>query len=350
MISQKSRFDLAVIMPVLNEEKHIGQTLEQLYQQDFPMDRLEIVVADGGSTDRTREIVESYKKRFGSLKLLENPTSKPSSGRNAGVKNSTAPYVVVIDGHVHIPSKTLLRDIVNLFQSTQAACLCCQQPLTPPGINEFELSVALCRTSFFGTSPVQKYSDFEGEVDPAFYGSMWTRETFEKIGYFDEQFDACEDIDFNFRVRQAALKSYLSQKLTVFFFPRSSLQGLWRQMFRYGLGRFRFVRKHNLMAPVQWLAGAGVAGLALMALLSFLYTPAFDVFKSLVALYLLIVVLFSAGLAAKDKHLGCLLYGPLIFPVIHFGFGIGFLSGLLERFTGPRRYRSKTNSQTLSLI
>lgn len=90
--------------------------------------------------------------------------------------------------------------------------------------------------------------------------------------------------------------------------------------------------------------------MAFLLILSFLYTPAFGLFKSLVAIYLLIVVLFSAGLTAKEKHLGCLLYGPLIFPVIHFGLGTGFLSGLLETVTGPRSPRSKTDSQSLSLI
>lgn len=338
-------------MPVLNEEKHIGHILEQLYQQDFPMDRLEIVVADGGSTDRTREIVESYKNRFGLLKLLENPARKPSSGRNAGIKNSTAPYIVVIDGNVHLPSKSLLRDIVELFQSTQSDCLCGPQPLTPPGLNEFELSVALCQTSLLGYKPdAEIYSNFEGEVDPTSSGGMWTRETFDKIGYFDDKFDSCEDVDFNYRVRQASLKSYLSTKLAVFYYPRSSLQSLWRQMFRYGLGRFRFARKHNLLVPVQWIAGAGVLGLAFLALLSFLFTPVFGLFKFLVTFYLLIVVLFSAGLAVKEKHLECLLYGLLIFPTIHFGMGIGFLSGLLEHFTGPRQKRPTTGGNTLSLI
>ncbi|MBU8934073.1 MAG: glycosyltransferase family 2 protein [candidate division Zixibacteria bacterium] len=351
MTAQKSKFELAVVMPVLNEEKFIGRTLEQLYQQDFPMDKLEIVIADGGSTDRTCEIVESYKSRFGSLKLLTNPTRRPSSGLNAGVKNSTAPYIVVIDGHVHIPGNTLLRDIVDLFQTSQAACLCRLQPPTAPGLNEFELSVALCRSSLLGHRPGSEIcADYEGEVDPTSFGSMWTRETFDRIGYFDEQFDACEDVDFNHRVKQVGLKSYLSPKLTVFNYPRSSLQALWQQMFRYGFGRFRFARKHNLIAPVQWITLAGVVGMGFLLLLSFLYTPAFGLFKSLVALYLLVVVLFSAGLTAKEKHLGCLLYGPLIFPTIHIGLGAGFLSGLIERLTGPRNPRSKSDSQSLSLI
>ncbi len=342
LFQSQPKYDLAIVMPVFNEEKYIGQTLEQIYQQDFPMDRLEIVVADGGSSDRTREIVSSYKNRFGSLKLLDNPIKKPSSGRNAGVKNSSATYIVVIDGHVYIPSKSLLTDIVKTFESTGAACLCRPQPLTPPDLNEFELTVALCRGSLLGHKPGSEiYSDFESEVDPTSSGGMWTRETFEKIGYFDEQFDACEDVDFNRRVFNARLKSYLSPKLKIFYYPRSTIRGLWRQMKRYGLGRFRFAFKHKDISIMQWLAAAGVLGFGLLLLLSFLYTPIFNLFKIVVAFYLLVVILFSLSLAVKQKHLGCLLYGPLIFPTIHFGLGVGFLSGILDFFSKPRQYKPK---------
>jgi len=331
LAESESKFDLAIVMPVLNEERFIGQTLEQIYMQDFPMDRLEVVVADGGSHDRTREIVESYKNRFGSLKLLDNPVRKPSSGRNAGIRNSTAPYIIVIDGHVYLPSKTILKDAVELFQKTGAACLCRPQPLTPPDINEFELAVALCRGSALGHKPGSEiYADFEGEVDPTSSGAVWTREALDRIGLFDENFDACEDVELNYRVFKARLKSWLSPALKIFYYPRSTLKGLWRQMRRYGLGRFRFSRKHRVLSITQWIAGAGAAGFTILAVLSFLSARVFSVFQTAVAFYLLLVVFYSLHLALRHRHLGCLLYGPLIFPTIHFGLGFGFLSGLVE--------------------
>ncbi len=331
MAEKEFKYDLAVVMPVLNEEKFIGQTLEQIYMQDFPMDRLEVVVSDGGSHDRTREIVESYKGRFGSLKLLDNPVRRPSSGRNVGIKNSIAPRIVVIDGHVYLPSKTLLQDVVEIFDRTGAACLCRPQPLSPPDINEFEQAVAFCRGSILGHKPGSEiYADYEAEVDPTSSGAMWTREAFERVGLFDEDFDACEDVELNYRVFRARLKSYLSPKLKIFYYPRSTLKGLWRQMRRYGLGRFRFSRKHKIFSVSQWIAGAGVAGFAILAALSFLSARIFSVFQVAVALYLLVVIFFSLHLALKHRHLGCLLYGPLIFPAIHFGLGTGFLTGLLE--------------------
>lgn len=333
MTPRESKFELAIVMPTLNEEKFIGQTLEQIYLQDYPMDKVEIAVADGGSTDRTREIAESFKNRFGSLKVLDNPIRRPSSGRNVGIKNTTAPYAAVLDGHIYIPSKSLLRDIVDLFKTTGASCLCRPQPLTPPDINEFEMAVALCRGSALGHKPGSEiYVDFEGEVDPTSSGAMYSRSVFDQIGYFDEIFDACEDVDFNHRIKKAGLKSFLSSRLKVFYYPRSSVKGLWRQMVRYGRGRFRFAFKHQEFSLMQWLAGVGVLGFFLLLFLALFSSAIASAFRTVCALYLLVVVFFSLFLAVREKRLGCLLYGPLIFPTIHFGLGVGFLSGLYEQF------------------
>jgi GT2 family glycosyltransferase len=333
MSNAESKYEVAVVMPVLNEEKYIGRTLDQIYMQDFPMDRVEVVIADGGSTDRTREIAESYKNRFGSLKVVNNPGRLSSAGRNVGIKNSTAPYIIVLDGHSHIPSKNLFKDMVELFRTTEARCLCRAQPMTPPDINEFELAVAYCRASAIGHNPVSDiYSDYEGEVDPTSSGAMYHRSVFEEVGYFDENFDACEDVDFNYRVKKAGLKSILSPRLRVFYYPRSSLQALWKQMVRYGRGRFRFASKHRLFSLIQWLAGAAVLIFAALLLLSFFSDSVFDIFKNLIALYLLMNLFFSAYLAVTKKHMGCLLYGVLIYPVIHFGLGIGFLSAMIDHY------------------
>lgn len=331
-MSRESKFELAIVMPVLNEEKFIGKTLEQIYLQDYPMDKVEIVVADAGSTDRTREIAESFKNRFGSLKVLDNPIGIPSSGRNVGIKNTTALYIVILDGHIYIPGKNLLRDIVGLFNATGASCLCRPQPLLPPDINEFQRAVALCRGSALGHKPGSEiYSDFEGEVDPTSSGAMYARLLFDTVGYFDENFDACEDVDFNYRIKKAGLKSLLSPRLKVIYYPRSSIRGLWRQMVRYGKGRFRFAWKHKQFSIVQWLAGTGVLTFFLLLFLSLFSSGVASVFRTITAVYLLLLVFFSLFLAVKEKRLGCLLYGPLIFPTIHFGLGVGFLSGLYEQ-------------------
>ncbi|MFH1685948.1 MAG: glycosyltransferase [bacterium] len=339
MSSDEPKYRIAILMPVLNEETFIGQTLDQIYMQDFPMDRVEIVVADGGSTDRTREIVEGFRSRFGSLKILDNPRRLASSGRNLGVKNSIAPCILILDGHTYLPRKTILTDMLELFDTYEADCLCRPQPLTPPDIGEFERAVAHCRESLLGHNPGSDiYSDFEGVVDPTSSGAMYKRSVFDKVGYFDEEFDACEDVDFNYRVQRAGLKAIISPKVRVFYYPRQSLAGLWRQMMRYGKGRFHFSQKHSKIAPMQTLAAAGVAGLGILAVLSLVSSSAWSLLTTLFGVYLLVAIGFSAFVGHRKSHLGTFLLGPLIFPVIHFGLGWGFLTGVFDKFVSkPQR-------------
>lgn len=333
MIKSDSKYKLVVVMPVRNEEKYIGQTLDQLYLQDFPMDRLEIVIADGNSTDNTRDIAQSYANRFGSLKVINNPKQLPSSGRNVGVKNSSAPYVLILDGHTYLPTKNLLKSVVEIFENTQADCLCRSQPLNPPDINEFEKTVSICRSSYLGHNPDSDiYSDFEGVVDPTSSGAMYRREVFDQIGYFDEKFDACEDVDFNHRVKKAGLKSYLSPALRVLYYPRSTIGGLWQQMNRYGKGRFDFSTKHGISTPIHWMAAGLVIGLLILMILSFFSSWFLVLCRIVVAFYLMIVILYSTFLYFDKKHFGCLLYGILIFPTIHFGLGVGFLKAFWSKF------------------
>lgn len=336
---ENSKYKLAVVMPVRNEGKYIGQTLDQLYLQDFPMDSLEVVIADGNSTDNTRDIAQAYSNRFGSLKIINNPKQLPSTGRNVGVKNSTAPYILILDGHTYLPNKNLLKSVLDTFEKTDADCLCRSQFLNPPDINEFEKTVSICRASALGHNPDSDiYSNFEGNVDPTSSGAMYRREVFEKIGYFDENFDACEDVDFNHRVKQAELKSYLSPTLRVLYYPRSTIAGLWKQMNRYGKGRYAFSKKHGIFSPMHWMAAGLIIGLIALMVLSFLSSWFLDLFRTIVAVYLLIVIVFSIFIYFKEKHFGCLIYGILIFPTIHFGLGSGFLRAFWAD------YMSKTES------
>ena len=102
-------------------------------------------------------------------------------------------------------------------------------------------------------------------------------------------------------------------------------------MARYGRGRYKFSRKYRFFSPIQWLAGMGVIGFGLLLALSFVYAPVFEIFKTATALYLLVVLSYSLALAVREKQLACLLYGPLIFPTVHFGLGFGFLQELFDQ-------------------
>ncbi len=323
---------ISVIMAVQNEERFIGQTLNQLYEQNYPPEKLEVIVIDGYSTDKTVEIAESYKNTLPGLKILQNPKKLAGSSRNMGFKEARGEYCVVVDGHVYIENKNLLRDMVEIFHASGVDVLSRPQPLTPPDNSYFQNAVAYARESMIGhgTDSTIYNMQYEGRVDPSSSGSMHRKTVFEEVGYVDEDFDAAEDYEFNYRISRKGYDSYISPRLAVFYYPRETLGGLLRQMIRYGLGRFRFVRKHssqiisgNLIPPLFYVL------LILTAILSIFVNGLWMVPAALMALYLGGIILGSIITAFK-RGLKYLPLFPIIYITIHFGLAWGFISGIFK--------------------
>ncbi len=282
--------------------------------------------------------------------LLSNPGRLSSCGRNIGVQHSRADVIVFVDGHCRISSRSLLSDVACVMQETGAECLCRPQPLTTPGTTWFQDVVAHARASFIGHGRESTIyaTQCEGFIDPTTSGAVYRRSVFDLVGGYDERFDACEDLEFNYRVFRAEIPAYLSPRLAVAYQPRSSLSGLFRQAVRYGRGRFRFMRKHRAGATVaQLVPAAFVAGLALGAAASLASGFVRQAFPLALAAYATLVLAFSAGLAVRHgwRHL---VVAPAVYLTIHLGFGVGFWAEAFERLTTEaRRHEEKkvTNSE-----
>jgi len=324
---------ISVIMPVCNEGVCIEKVLNQVMEQCYPEDRYEILVVDGMSTDNTVEIVENFGARIKNLKILVNPCRRSSVARNIGIKSSRGEYLIILDGHVYLPSRNLFADMVKSFQATGLEVLCRPQPLVPPDNSNFQSAVAYARGSAIGHGLDSNIYNirYEGEIDPSSSGAMYRRTIFENVGYIDEGFDAAEDYEFNYRLSRKGYRSYTSPKLTVYYYPRDSLAGLFKQMGRYGLGRYRLMKKHreqilsgNLIPPLFFLVLAMLTGFSI-------FRPSFRPFAAgLGASYLGIIFAVSILISFK-KGLRYLLLLPIIFFTIHFGLASGFLAGFIRK-------------------
>jgi len=326
---------LTVVMPVYNEALFIENTLNQLLDQDCPSDFFEVIVADGGSTDNTREVVANIANSHPNIHLFDNPKKRSSSARNIGFMHGQGDYFLVIDGHCYIPSRTLLTDAVNFFREQKVHCLGRPQPLDPPDISTFQQLVALARSSSLGHGPGSLiFSDYEGEASPVSNGAAYSREVFSKVGYVDEEFDACEDVEFNLRVEKAGLKAYTSPKLTVRYYPRESIKGLYCQMWRYGFGRLRLLKKHPdtlsaaLLVPPSFVVLCCMAVVAFLALWAGMSGPLVWAPLGLMGLYFGLVTIESFRLSEKSWPDVPLLAVMIFF--IHIGLGTGFLSGIWD--------------------
>lgn len=324
---------VTVIVPVRNEAAYIEQTLAQIRDQTYPKPLTEVIVADGMSTDDTRAIVTRFAAEHPELdlKVLSNPKRLSSAGRNLAIAHGRGEYFLLIDGHVFIPRRDLIRTAVDLARRHGARVLGRPQPLSPPGIDRFQRAVAVARTSWLAHSQESHiYSGTEGWVSPLSVATMYHASVFAEVGMFDEQFDAAEDVELNYRLERRGIRCFTSPRLAVYYYPRRSLPELFRQMLRYGRGRAAFIRKHperfrvELLAPVA-LVLAGPIGLALGAMSVW----ALVALAALGGLYAGVLAIES--LRVNRRH-GCRFFGqvPCIIATIHAGLGVGLISGALR--------------------
>jgi succinoglycan biosynthesis protein ExoA len=322
---------ITVAMPVRNEERHIQKVLDELLTQDYPKDRYEIIVADGQSTDSTPNIVRNAAASASvSITLIDNPRRLSSAGRNTGILNGRGDVIAFVDGHCIIGSKQWLRNIADIFEATGADCLCRPQPLDDPANTRFQSIIAACRGSALGHGLDSSIFDLnnEREINPTSSGAIYRRAVFDKVGIYDETFDACEDVELNHRVWKSGLKSYISPRVTVRYAPRADLKGLFKQMSRYGQGRFRFMSKHHDAVSLGQLIPPGfVAWLVLSTLLApFFLWIRYALYFSLAAYAA--AVLLSAALLALRNGISYFFGGLAVYPTIHFGLGLGFWKGV----------------------
>jgi len=324
-----------VVVPIRNEERFIARTLSFVRNQDYPEDKLEILVVDGESDDGTVNIVTKIAEQDTRVRLLSNPNRLSSAARNIGARAATGDIVTYIDGHVHIDNDQLLRNIVRCMEENDVSVLSRPQFLDTPDNSFFQRAVSLARKSPVGHGLDSTiYTKEDKRVDPTSSGASYRREVFDKVGYFDERFDACEDVEFNYRVAKAGFESFTSLGLAVYYYPRATLSGLFHQMKRYGMGRLRLARKH----PANLSLGTIVpfvftVGVPVLAVLSLFHPNLFYLLLLAVLPYLLMVGAASVTISAKNAWS----YLPVLFPIfvaVHTGLGYGFLVELLRTLAG----------------
>lgn len=328
---------LSIVIPIRNEEKFIEGTLSCLVSQEYPCDRYELIVVDGMSTDKTKEKVSRFIDQHpqNNISLLNNPGKLSSRARTIGVKVAKGEIVAVIDGHVYIPNNNIFYNIEKIVKERKAICLSRPQPLNVPGLRQgLPFWIAVARGSSIGHSRKSYiYSDHEGFIDPTSSGFAYHRSIFEKVGYFDENFDAAEDVEFNYRVGKQGIKAYTSPDLKVYYYPRDTFSKLFQQQTRYGVGRWRFIRKHPESFTKETIVPVGILLGSLLLPISMGLNKSLPLLTGLHLwpMLLYFFILMGVGLreaTSRGTFFPALLVALAIW-VTHLGLGWGFLKASL---------------------
>jgi succinoglycan biosynthesis protein ExoA len=330
---------VTVVIPVYDESAYIGPCLDSVAANDYPRDRLEVLVVDGGSTDGTRAVVQAYAERYPFLRLLDNPRRVPAAAMNVGLRQARGEVIVRMDAHtVYAPD--YIRRCVELLQTTGAANVGGVQRAVGRGYVAGAIAVAL--TSPFGVGDARfRYTDRPTWADTVYLGAWWKR-TLETLGGFDEAWAVNEDSELNYRLRQAGGKILVSPEVRCWYHVRPSLGALARQYFRYGFWRARTTIVHpgslrwrHLVPPLLVLSLAGSAAAGLMGATWSIIVPAFYTAVNAGAS-------IATALRRGWRYLPVL---PVVYATLHLSWGTGFLIGLVrwglegkERQAPGRRY------------
>lgn len=336
---------VSIVIPCFNEERFIFKVLENLAGQYQP-GRSEIVVADGRSTDGTRERIAEFKRAYPNLpvRLVDNPARNIPAGVNLAIEAARGDVIVRMDAH-SIPSSNYVRRCVEQLDGAGAgtgkeevAVVGMPWRVHPGAETRAARAIALAIAHPFGIGDAKyrasERAAVEEFVDTVPFG-VFRKSLWREVGGFNEELLANEDYDFFYRVRARGGRILLDNSGHSLYFARPTVKELARQYSRYGIWKARMLRLQP--RSVRWrhlVAPAFVAGVALTAIAGFWWRPAWWLLLSAVVPYALLSLYCAFRLARRGRDLGLLPFVAIIFPVLHVSWGGSFLLGLIR---APRR-------------
>lgn len=318
---------VSVILPCRNEAGYIEDCLASILRQEPPEGGFEIIVADGVSTDGTREYLHQISSHNPQVRVLNNPGRIVSTGLNAALRQARGQIVIRMDAHtVYAPD--YIKQCLAVLRETQADNV--GGPMRTTASSYKERAIRAVFHSSFAVGGARSHNpDYEGYVDTVIYG-CWKKSIFEQVGYFDEELVRNQDDEHNLRILRSGGKIYQSPRIRSWYHVRDSFKALIRQYMQYGYWKVMVIRNHRLPASIRHvIPPAFVAGLALLSLAGCFWPPALAAAAILGGVYLAAILLASIQTAHHNewKLLPVL---PLTFCCFHLGYGYGFLRGVFD--------------------
>lgn len=320
---------VSVVIPMLDEIGWIGNCISGFESQQYPLDRLEVIIVDSGSTDGSRPLVDSLITEHRWLRVVDNPDRLASAAFNRGVEAATGEIICLVGAHAEVGSD-FISSSVSALEETGAAGVGGQ--LRHDGVDAVQQAIGLAMTSRFGMASPFRYSTQRCEVDTIGHPA-YRREVLEAVGAFDESLLRNSDYEMNYRIRAAGHSLVLDPTIITVYRPRSTLRALARQFYNYGLGKSAVTRRH----PRSLKLRHGVAPAATVLAAA---TPAMLSTRSgrwlvagLSAGYG--AMLGAAVLSSRPHDNGARVTTFVAaFPVMHLSWGAGFLVGMVSRHSG----------------
>lgn len=327
---------VTVIMPVRNEEKYISSALDSVMNQQYPPEKLEILVVDGMSDDRTRQIAAEKHKPGIHLEVLDNPGRIVPIAMNIALRRARGEVIIRVDGHSEVQADYVQRCVEHLGNDALAGV---GGRVDTVGQTPSAEAIALAMSSRFGVGG----SAFRTKTqDSVFADSIpfpaYPRQIVARAGLYDEELVRNQDDEYNYRIREMGGRLLLASDIVTRYYSRGTLKSLFKQYFQYGYWKVRVLQKHpRQMSLRQFVPALFVSALLGNLALALVLPALWWLFVGILGSYLLAAVTTAAWLSwqRKKNYFFTLIAA---FAALHLGYGSGFLLGLVK-FSG--RWRDK---------
>lgn len=317
------RVDVSVLVPVLDEARHLPEMAARMLDQDFP-GSVEFLFVDGGSTDASRDLLTELAARDPRVRVLDNPARRTPHALNVGLRAARGELVARMDAHSRYPRDYLRRGAERLRRGG-AISVSGPQIAVGDGVWSRRIALALSTGLGVGGAAFRRSAEVEFEVDTGFTG-MWRRDTLVAAGGWDEGWLTDQDCELAFRLAETGGRHVCLPAMAAEYVPRDSLRRLGRQYWQYGLHKAKTFRRHpgamrpsHLLPPLLAATAAG----AVVAPSRRLRRTA----RAGLGLYALALGLTAADAARSETDAADAAALPLIHATMHFAYGFGLIAG-----------------------
>ncbi len=327
---------VSVIIPCLNEEKHIQNVIKAIANQSYSIGLIEVVISDGNSTDGTLDQIEISRKMFSKLpiKVVNNPQRNIPSALNLAIKNSKGEIIIRMDAHT-IPDRDYIRYCVENLQKENITNVGGLWLIQPGRDTWMAKSIAAAASHPLGVGDARyRYSLDAGFVETVPFGAFY-RQLFDEIGYFDETLLTNEDYELNTRILRNGGRIYYDPKIKSEYHARGTLKDLLLQYWRYGYWKLKMLRRYpETIRLRQALPPLFVMTIFVLAIASIFFLYGFVTLAAILVLYFLILFFASLRPAKKESDYRLMVGIPISIFVMHIAWGAGFIVSLVSRNKG----------------
>lgn len=328
---------VTIVIPCRNEERYIGACLDSILAGDYPLDRLEVLVADGRSEDRTRGILAAYTARHPAIRLLDNPQRITPTALNAAIRAARGDVIMRMDAHGIYPS-TYVSQLVAALEETGADAVGGVIETLPADASPTARAIALGLSHPLGVGNAYfRIGSRERRWTDAVSFGCYRREVFERIGLFDEDLVRNQDDEFDLRLIKHGGRVLLVPEVVSRYYARRSLRQVAHMFHQYGYFKPLVAKKlGRIMTGRQLVPALFLLSLAASALAGLWWRPAALVGAGILGLYTAVVA-GCALASARTQGIRVAAVLAAVFPMLHVSYGIGFLQGVVDHVFGLHR-------------